>query len=313
MVLDLLSLNRGLSRNNRLHKRENEAIVEARFTRMYEEYRDGDIRQLAGRRGMWAPGGSNPAIGSVFPAVDMAYAALQRSLETKAGTTYEQVAREVGALSYEVTDRVPTDALSDQQQAGIMRVMAMLDEKWPVTGDPAELADRKETRHPMDYNAIFERQFLSKDERIVDGQFTADDGTHHLVQIKASGKLNKAGSRAEKLELLTVATGYLNHLQTTEHGEHRVDIHLCTALDGDTRNVSQWVRQYWDDDELMLGRHFWGFITQLEDGAEVVLRAIHRVAQDVGRRALSEIISEAFPPTLDVPDDEDPEIDELEV
>ena len=37
------------------------------------------------------------------------------------------------------------------------------------------------------------------------------------------------------------------------------------------------------------------------------------VAQDVGRRALDSIISEAFPPTLDVADDEGPEIDELEI
>ncbi len=65
MVLELRS--RGLSRDNRAHKREIEEIVEQRTTAMYEEFKASHIAQLAGKRGIWAPGAGNPIKGSALP------------------------------------------------------------------------------------------------------------------------------------------------------------------------------------------------------------------------------------------------------
>lgn len=311
MVLELRS--RGLSRDNRAHKREIEEIVEQRTTAMYEEFKASHIAQLAGRRGIWAPGAGNPVVGAVFPATDMAQSALQRSLETRSGRLFEALAREIGELSYEVSTEIPTLELSDAQSKEISALMLHLDEGWTREGDPGMIADARD-RGPRDYQEAIQQLHLGAPSRTVDADFLDDRDVHHLVEIKASGKLNKSGARAEKLKLISTAVGHINHLRSQDVGvqqDHRVDYHLCTALDGDLRSVSPFVRQYWAEDELMLGADFWRFVTQLDDGPQVVWRTVRHVAQDVGRRALDEIISEAFPPTLDMSDDEDPEIDEI--
>lgn len=305
-MLELVS--RGLAKDNRRHAKAVEEIVERRSVELYREFKASHIAKIKSNRGIWASGGNNPYVGSVFSAVDLSQAALQRSLETKAGTTFEVIAREVGELSYQVRDSVPTDSLTDEQQKAIMSLMSMMDDNWSVTGTPERLAEKKDSRRADDYGKIFERMFLSDPGRVIDGEFTDDSGVHHLVQIKASGKLNKSGSRAEKLELLTAAVGYANHLAAEDIGytqDHSVDIHLCTALDGDVRAVSPYVRQYWRETELLLGGDFWKFVTQLDNGGSLVMRTMRRVAQDVGRDTMEEIISEAYPPTLGVPEDED--------
>ena len=313
MVLELVS--RGLSRANRAHKREIEQIVERRTAEMYADFRASHIAQLAGKRGIWAPGAGNPIIGAVFPATDMAQSALQRSLETRSGRLFEALAREIGDLSYEVSTEIPTVELTDAQTKAITALMLHLDDGWTREVEPAMIADAQD-RAPRDYQEAIQQLHLGMPSRTVDADFLDEADVHHLVEIKASGKLNKSGARAEKLKLISTSVGHINHLRSQDVGvqlDHRVDYHLCTALDGDLRSVSPFVRQYWAEDELMLGGDFWRFVTQLDDGPQVVWRTVRRVAQDVGRRALDEIISEAFPPTLDVPDDEDPEIDELEI
>lgn len=308
MTLELVT--RGLARDNRSHRRAIENIVEKQCTEMYGEFRDAHIAQLAHKRGIWAPGAGNPMVGGVFSAIDMSQSALQRSLETRAGKTFENISREVGELSYKVRNSVPVDALTDEQQRSVAQLMSMLDDKWPVGSEISGLANRDDTRNVLDYQRIFESLFLKDPARVVDGEFTSEDDTRHLVEVKASGKLNKSGSRAEKLKLVSTAVGYANHIRREGGQVPQITIHLCTALDGDLASVSPFVRQYWLKEELMLGRQFWGFITQLDDGAEVVWSTARRVAQDVGRRAMSEIISEAFPPTLGFVGDGDDEVDD---
>lgn len=306
MVLELVS--RGLAKDNRRHAKAIEEIVERESVALYTNFKAAHIAKIKSNRGIWASGGNNPFVGSLFSAVDLSQNALQRSLETSAGKTFEVIAREVGKLSYEVRDTVPIVSLTDEQQKSIAKMIAMLDSGFAIAGDPGALAELKDSRPPGDYRKIFERLMLSDPKDIVDGEFTDERDVHHLVQIKASGKLNKVGARAEKLELLTAAVGYQNHLKEQDVGylqKHPMDIHLCTALDGDIRAVSSAVRQYWRPEELLLGADFWKFVTQLDNGGSLVMRVVRRVAQDVGRDTMEEIISEAYPPTLSLSDEDD--------
>lgn len=305
-MLELMS--RGLAKDNRSHAKAIEEIVERRSIELYDNFKTSHIAKIKSNRGIWASGGQNPYVGSLFSAVDLSQNALQRSLETSAGKTFELIAREVGALSYEVRDSVPTMPLTDAQQQSIGSIMALLDANFEVGGDPGSIAEKLDTRRADDYRKIFDRLMLSDPGRIIDGEFIDERNVRHLVQIKASGKLNKVGSRAEKLELLTAAVGYLNHLRENDVGylqPYPIDIHLCTALDGGIRDVSPAVRQYWREEELLVGPDFWRFVTQLDNGASMVLRTARRVAQEYGRDTIEEILSEAYPPTLSLPDDED--------
>jgi len=192
---------------------------------------------------------------------------------------------------------VPTDPLTDAQQRSVMGLMAMLDDGWSADLSYEAMKGKKDNRPPGDLGKTFELLFLAG-SRIVDGNFVDEKGVSHLIQLKASGKLNKSGARAEKLELITAYLGYQNHLGNSVYGDHQIDIHLCTALDGDITAVSPAVRQYWRESELILGRDFRTFVTQLQDGASVVWEAMDNVAGTLGRDVISEIMSQAMAATL---------------
>ncbi len=298
-MLELVS--RGTARNNRAHRRKIEGIVEDRCEELFANFVAHHTAKIVKSRGIWSMAGANPLVAETFTSADLTRAALQRSLETSGGKTFELIARDIGALSYEVKNTVPIEALTDGQLQGVAKLMSMLDDGWSADASYAALRDRRDSRLPFEPDRLYGLIMGQKAAHVVDGEFVDDHGTHHLVQIKASGKLNKSGSRAEKLELIKTYLGYGNHLRHQDRGvaqEHPIAIHLATALDGAIAAVSPAVRQYWATDELLLGDRFWRFVTQLDDGAQLVWRTMSRVAADVGRDAITDVLRAAHPPLL---------------
>ncbi len=237
---------------------------------------------------------------------------MQRSLETSGGKTFELIARDIGALTYEVGDTVPIEALTDGQMQGVAKLMAMLDDGWSADAGYQALRERRDSRLPFESDRLYGLIMGQKAAHVVDGEFVDEAGVHHVVQIKASGKLNKSGSRAEKLGLIKTYLGYGNHLRHQHRGlpqEHPIAIHFCTALDGDVAAVAAAVRQYWASDELLLGDRFWQFVTQLDDGAAIVWRTMSRVASEVGRDTITDVLRQAHPPLLS-PGQADDEVEE---
>jgi hypothetical protein len=130
--------------------------------------------------------------------------------------------------------------------------------KRPELGDYARLVTmraggREVARHESDY--------YLQDEAT---------GQHYLVELKIGGDLDNKKARSEKQALLEQYAILCNSLGSSD----KVSLHFATAYNRFGEGApwrQERVRQYFADDELLIGRAFWNFLCKSDAGYEIVL------------------------------------------
>ena len=191
------------------------------------------------------------------------YTALVRSLDSSLGNMLEKMAIEIAKFSYDVEQRVE-GPLSVEQTRGI-----------------AELLE-KYKRREMNPPAVNDYQFLRtkpddkslKTKRHESDYCLIDKETrkHSLIELKIGGDLDNKKARSEKEALLEQFAILSNILPE----ENKVDVYFATAYNryGEDKPWKQErVRQFFSDDELLIGKDFWNFICKMDNGYEIVLDA----------------------------------------
>lgn len=187
------------------------------------------------------------------------YTALVRSLDSSLGFMLEALAINIAGLSYRVSRHVEGTLTQSQTEA-----VAVLLERYkrrdatPDVSHYAQIRGNDGTgsatkRHESDYYLVDE-----------------ETGSHHLVELKIGGDLDNKKARSEKEALLEQYFILSNGLEK----EADISIHFATAYnrygEGNPWLQSR-VRQYFCEDELLIGREFWNFIAKSENGYEIVL------------------------------------------
>jgi hypothetical protein len=215
-------------------------------------------------------GAINMKVHNVFIAVlgsDIQYyTALVRSLDSSLGTMLEKLAISIAALSYQVSRKVE-GPLSRSQTSEIARLLEMYKrhEKAPDVSDYQKLSSigdggEKRVRHESDY--------CLQDE---------ESGRHYLIELKIGGDLDTKKARSEKEALLEQYAILCNTLGSAE----KVSIHFATAYNrfGEGAPWRQMrVRQFFAEDELLIGKEFWNFVCKSNNGYEIVLDEYKRNA-----------------------------------
>lgn len=239
---------------------EIEEIVEERVSHFADRFRKRHERAVDDPDGI-----INRKINNIFLAeLDQElqyYAALVRSFDSTLGNMIEKMAIDIAELEYEVTQSVKGPLTTAQTN-----FIAELLEKYkgrratPAVDDYQELRamydgrDIENVRHESDYHLIDKRS-----------------GERYLVELKIGGDLDNKKARSEKEALLEQYAILCNTLD--DEGVH---IRFGTAYNrfGEGAEWEQGrVRQYFADDELLIGQDFWNFICQSEDGYQNVLAA----------------------------------------
>ncbi|MFT4245232.1 MAG: TdeIII family type II restriction endonuclease [Micrococcaceae bacterium] len=205
------------------------------------------------------------------------YSSLVRSLDSSLGNMLEKLAISIAELSYDVHREV-VGPLSVEQT----RFIAELLEKYKRRELTPSVADyqwlRTTNKKDEDVNKRHDSDYYLIDN---------DNDNRYLIELKIGGDLDNKKARSEKEALLEQFTILSNTLGKNE----KISIHFATAYNryGEDKPWRQErVKQFFADDELMIGRDFWNFVTKMDNGYEVVISEYRKNAH-VLREALDEI------------------------
>lgn len=190
------------------------------------------------------------------------YNALSRSLDSSLGNMLEKLAMSIAKLSFEVHKSVEGPLTIEQtQQIAELLEKYKRREKRPAVTDYQFLRSKPKEgnllskRHDSDYYLI-----------------QKETETHCLIELKIGGDLDNKKARSEKEAILEQFAILSNVLAE----DTRIEVYFATAYNrfGEGKTWQQErVKQFFASEELLIGRDFWNFICQSDEGYDTVLQA----------------------------------------
>lgn len=191
------------------------------------------------------------------------YSALVRSLDSSLGNMLEKLAIGIAKFSYEVKREVK-GPLGPEQTS---KIADLLEKYKRRELTPPSIDDYRSLRiKPTDGKLSVKRH--DSDYYLID----KETGENFLVELKIGGDLDNKKARSEKEALLEQFAILSNTLPTGQ----KINIRFATAYNryGEDKPWKQErVRQFFADEELLIGRDFWNFVCKTDDGYQIVLDA----------------------------------------
>lgn len=210
----------------------------------------------------------------------MFYSAFVRSFDSSFGNVLEKMGNNIAKLSYEVRGNIDSFIIPEQTQ----RIASILDSYL----DHASIAKIEDYSL---FSPIYPRDITSyKRTHATDNYFySKEKNEHYLIELKASGDLDNKKARAEKSALLEEY--FLLRNQLREDSSASIKIFFGTAYNkfGEGRPWKQErVKQFFAEDELLIGQDYWNFVCDSLDGFNVVFNQYKKSSMCI-KKALSEI------------------------
>lgn len=210
----------------------------------------------------------------------MFYSAFVRSFDSSFGNVLENIGNSIAKLSYEVRGDIDSFILPEQTQ----RIANVLDNYVSHVTKP-------EIEHYIDFSSIYPKDITSfKRTHVTDNYFYNEEkNEHYLIELKASGDLDNKKAKAEKSALLEEF--FLLKNQIKDDPTAKIFICFGTAYNkfGEGREWKQErVKQFFAEEELLIGKDYWNFVCNSSDGFEVIFEQYKKSANKI-RYALSEI------------------------
>jgi hypothetical protein len=187
------------------------------------------------------------------------YTALVRSLDSSLGNALEALAINIARLSFEVRQNVE-GPLTREQTAMIAELL----ESYKGRKHRPEVKDYQSLRTLKSPTALSRRH--DSDYYLIDRA----TNSHYLIELKIGGDLDNKKARSEKEAILEQFAILSNVLPE----ETDIRIFFATAYNrfGEGKPWRQErVRQFFADEELLIGKDFWNFVCRLDDGYDIVL------------------------------------------
>ncbi len=210
----------------------------------------------------------------------MFYSAFVRSFDSSFGNVLEALGNCIAKLSYDVKGNIESFILPDQTQ----RIASILDSYSDHISKPS-------VSHYSAFDVIYPKNTVSYERtHVTDNYFyNADKNEHYLIELKASGDLDNKKARAEKSALLDEYFLLKNLLKDDKTA--KVKIFFGTAYNkyGEGNYWKQErVRQFFADDELLIGRDYWNFVCDDPEGFNIVFEQYKHSADNI-RKSLKSI------------------------
>ncbi|MEJ5272939.1 MAG: TdeIII family type II restriction endonuclease [Spirochaetota bacterium] len=205
------------------------------------------------------------------------YTALVRSLDSSLGKMLETLAINIASLSFEVRRCVEGPLKIEQTE-----IIAKLLEKYKSHEKIPSIEDYQVLRSPVMQEKPPNKRHNS-DYYLIDKETNA----HYLIELKIGGDLDNKKARSEKEAILEQFAILSNVLPP----KTEIKIFFATAYNryGENRPWRQErVRQFFADEELLIGKDFWNFVCRSEKGYKIVLEAYRESASKI-KQALDSI------------------------
>lgn len=191
------------------------------------------------------------------------YTALVRSLDSSLGNMLEKMAINIAKLTYEVKQSVagPLSLKQTQDVAELLEKYKRREITPPTTENYQFLRTK-----PTEQSLVTKRH--DSDYYLID----KETGENFLIELKIGGDLDNKKARSEKEALLE----QFAILSNTLPDKTKIKVFFATAYNrfGEGKPWRQErVRQFFADDELLIGKDFWDFVCKSDQGYNIVLEA----------------------------------------
>lgn len=203
----------------------------------------------------------------------MFYSAFVRSFDSSFGNILEKMGNNIAQLSYDVRGDINSFILPDQTQ----RIASVLDNYVDHVTTPS-------VSHYASYESIYPRDITSyKRNHVTDNYFySAEKNEHYLIELKASGDLDNKKARAEKSALLEEFFLLKNQLKDDPTAQIKIFFGTAYNKFGEGKPWKQErVKQFFADDELLIGRDYWNFVCDDSEGFNVVFDQYRSSAEKI--------------------------------
>ena len=195
------------------------------------------------------------------------FTALVRSLDSSLGNMLEGLAIDIAQLNFIVKRNVEGALYREQTQ---------------IIADLLEKYKRREKRPEVpDYSVLrsINREGASEVKRHDSDYYLIDERTnrHCLIELKIGGDLDNKKARSEKEAILEQYAILSNTLPPATE----IKIYFATAYNRYGENeawTQERVKQYFAEDEFLIGKDFWNFICCSPRGYELVISAYREKA-----------------------------------
>lgn len=204
------------------------------------------------------------------------YTALSRSLDSSLGNMLEKMAIALAEQNYDVKRSVEGPLYKEQTQ-----LIADILEKYKRHNKRPEISDYS--------NMLDISQCTESHVRHDSDYYLYDESTdqHYLIELKIGGDLDNKKSRAEKEAILEQYAILANKIGKTDN----IKIYFATAYNryGEDKPWKQErVKQFFGEDELLIGKEFWNFVCKSENGYKYVIESYREHAHFI-KEALDRI------------------------
>ncbi len=189
------------------------------------------------------------------------YSAFVRSFDSSFGKVLENMGNAIAKLNYTVNGSITSFLLPEQKQH-IANIV-----------NSYELHAKPEIAHYARHCFIIPKNIDSfRMSHATDNYFFNEEKKeHYIIELKAGGDLDNKKAKAEKIAMLEEF--YLLKNLLTDKKDHNVYIYFATAYNKFGEG-SPWkqerVKQFFADDELLIGKNYWNFVCDGPGGFGVV-------------------------------------------
>lgn len=199
----------------------------------------------------------------------MFYSAFVRSFDSSFGKVLEAMGNKIAELSYDVRKDVNSFLLPQQSQHMDYIILEYEKHRKPKTSDYSEFFCMiPEDTRSFEKNHVTDHYF-----------YNAQKNEQYLIELKASGDLDNKKAKSEKLAMLQEYFILKNSLR--DKPNDKINLYLATAYNKygeDSEWKQERVKQFFAEDELLIGRDYWNFVCDDLEGFDIVFEQYQRSA-----------------------------------
>lgn len=185
-----------------------------------------------------------------------------RSFDSSFGNILEVLANDVADVSFDVITENISSFLLPQQTQHIDYMMS----EYEKHAKTPEVADYNNFSAFVPQNTVS----FSKSHVTDNHFFNPKTKEHYVIELKAGGDLDNKKAKSEKMELLKEYFILKNSLEGTDE---TVKIFFATAYNKNGED-NEWkqerVKQFFAEDELLIGKKYWDFVCDDENGFNII-------------------------------------------
>lgn len=192
----------------------------------------------------------------------MFYSAFVRSFDSSLGKVLECIANRIACLTYEVRTEIDGYLLPQQSQH-----IDFLMSEYKNYGKTPQISDYNGFQAVPQSNIESYRMVGKTDNYF----YSPELKKHYLAELKAGGDLDNKKAKAEKISLLQQYFLLSNALVGSDE---TIEIIFGTAYNkfGEGNEWKQdRVKQFFADEELLIGKEYWNFCCGCENGYDIVI------------------------------------------